>query len=160
MEFLRALFDLIFPLLILFVIWRLISRPGRKAGKVASGPPGKAGKKPEEVEFTVNPLDVLKEMFFGGLEMPGPPRPVAGVELPMAEVDLVEEDKPITAKAAPYVRGREHPAASPVAVPLPVPGVPSEPGGSALAGPGPTRQELRKAVVWSEILAPPVGFRV
>lgn len=157
MEFLRALFDLFFPLLILFVIWRLISRPGRKAGKAASGPPGKAGKKPEEVEFTVNPLDVLREMFFGGLEMPGPSRPPAEMELPLEEVVWVEEEKPVRTEANLYAPGREYPAASLVAAPLPR--ETAETAGSALAGPGPTRQELRKAVVWAEILAPPVGFR-
>jgi hypothetical protein len=178
-EPLRAGIGGYFPLLVVAFIWWLSSRSRgssvfcRPRGEQPPAPaprqtrPDEGSGSDDEVT-EVTPLNVLRQMLFGGMEMP-PGRPQAPV-LPLGDDfggDFREADDwrtapppaPATAEwvvpAAPLPEEERPVAVIKVAPPAEQPKAKR----NALVMARTPRRELQRAVAWSEVLGPPVGLR-
>lgn len=179
LEPLRAGLEDFFPLLVFFFIWLISSRrekrkrlnqdqQGVATTSKTMGPPNKAPK----VEGEIDPFDVLRQMMFGGIEMPpmSPPQPPQPDEISVADLSgapqgiaewKVEQPLP---QAPLNMAGVSIPSQAEVrklAVRKvsPEPVVPPKQGGLAPFVAQTPRRELQRAFVWSEVLAPPVALR-
>ena len=151
----RTLFEIFFPLVVFFIVWRIASRSrkARPVDKVVVG-----GDKAEKTEVTINLLDVLKHMVSGGMELPQsikqqyPQERAEPIELPQDLLQGAEEELPeerpafakIERRASREVRPEEKTA---------------KPEEFVTKKAGLPRKKLQQAVVWSEILAPPVALK-
>lgn len=175
-------FEDLLPLLIFLGLWWMTSRKKKQPPAPPPVPPKGKASQPTlaEGDQPINPLDVLRQMLLGDMETPRPmerkPR-LQQPDEPMADeyVDRFDrhEEWAGVSVAEPVTRKQE-----------PVPGqireekrealarriaAPSKPEQTILLRQPPaprfhavrhmSRRNLRKAVIWSEILAPPVGMR-
>lgn len=166
------------PLLVFFVIWWVSQRRARKnrsrqegQGQAALSGPSRPPEATDGVEG-ITPMDVLRQMLFGGLEMPPMPAPQ-----PPPAVEPVPANSGEPRRTTPGWQAAPPPplplAERVVTAPLPneaARGTParrvSPPAESApraektaLVQAHIPRRELQRALAWSEVLAPPVGLR-
>lgn len=154
-------FERIFPFIVLYFVWRIFLKKQKKKQKSAK-PKVASGK----VDVAVSPAAVLKQMLFGGIEMPqtmtqgrsGQEVYDAPLQYPSPEEDIAEgreaiipeEDNKAVARAEYFSED--------------VVEIKSRPERCQSVKYGPNglicfRKDLQKAVIWSEILAPPLGLR-
>lgn len=166
-EPLRAGVEDLLPLVLFVVLWWVSSRREKKrrleqekapeaAAAARSGQP-----LPPAAGERVDPLQLIQQMLFGGMELPPLPLEPPATPPPIADAPAAlggeneRRSKPPIRPAAPlpeWVR-EPRPALKPVATAPPPPGPGSRPRPRA------SRRELQQAIVWSEILAPPVSLR-
>lgn len=174
----RAGVEDLLPLLVFVVIWWVSSRREQKRRRQGekTPPPWSTDRTGQPAAAKgaqgVDPMELLRQMLFGGMELPPlpmePPLPEApadsGDQLAAAREGEVRggSSPPLTVpmeavKATPrpeWVREPTRPAVKPAGA-VAVPTRPAK--GQALVLP--SRRELQRAVIWSEILAPPVSLR-
>ncbi|NLG17232.1 MAG: hypothetical protein GX556_07890 [Fibrobacter sp.] len=158
MDDLSRLFDTLFPVLI-FIIWIIISVAASTKKKRSGVPPktgspyqkgGTAGKPVERKKGAMDELKKTLETIFQEMGVPSP------AELPTPPYEKEEtEEKTEPAKAPKQVvLPKKQPKSEKLTIAKQMEPLPE-------AGPGMkvTQDELRNAVIWSEILSAPVSIR-
>ena len=153
------------PLLIFFAIWWISSKKKKAMRQQPPAPPSTAPPKSGKVP-TIQ--EILRQLMVGEVEKPERMEPGTRPWRPTPPADSGYVDLPVLEEKPgepPVARKRPSPTMPQTARPVPVAAkrqdVPSSsPTPCYPFGPGRgRRRELRKAVVWSEILGPPVGLR-
>lgn len=152
-------FERIFPFIVLYFIWRIFFKKQKKKPKIE-----KPKVSSDKTDKSISPADVLKQMLFGGIDMPQTVTPKRSDQefydesiqytpeeyiAEDQEVIIPEDDMIVT--PAPYfskdvVEGKMKPDKS-------------QSVRYAFRRQAYSRKDLQKAVIWSEILAPPLGLR-
>ncbi len=160
-------FDEIFPWIIMLVLWFVFSRLRQKAESEKKPPKVASGRPPaSKADVSVSIGGIVKQMLLGGIELPktkGEERGAAPApadqeyteEVLLPEPDLLPAEKPEIETTAALISVYEQPSPAGMTdgpVRPPEHRFPSSTG-------KPSRRKLREAVIWSEILAAPVGLR-
>ncbi len=158
MDDLSRLFDTLFPVLI-FIIWVIISVAASTKKKRSSVPPktgspnqkqGTAGKPVERKKGAMDELKRTLETIFQEMGVPTP------AELPTPSYEEKETEEKTEPEKAPKVVALlpKQPKTNKLTIAKQMESLPE-------AGPGirVTQDELRNAVIWSEILSAPVSMR-
>ena len=153
------------PLLIFFTIWWISSKRKRAVRQQPPAPPSKATPKSGKVP-TIQ--EILRQVLVGEVELPKGMEPGSRPQRPTPPADSGYVDLPDfeeETEEPPVVRKKPSRARQETAMPVPVAMKQQAVQRSRpvtckpfMEG-GICRRELRKAVVWSEILGPPVGLR-
>lgn len=171
---LRAGVEHFLPLLVFFFIWVVSSRRARK-NRMTGDQRGRARRSSqlsgEGSGDEVDPLEVLRQMFMGGMEIPSRSEPSPPPDAPfvpvhkeynqgVAEWTVEQPLPPAPAKKvvslAPLLNevkaahGRKFTQPEEVSL---------KSKKLTLILAQTSRQELQRAIAWSEVLAPPVGLR-
>lgn len=149
-------FERIFPFLVIYFIWRIFFKAKKKKPEIEKPEAAAADK----ADISVSPVDVLKQMLFGGIEMPDALKQErTGEVLPEEPLQHIpekyypEEQQPAFAETDVSVpRGRRPPEGEPIRET-------AQSLKDTFTTPVYSRKDLQKAVVWAEILAPPLGLR-
>lgn len=162
-------FDEIFPWIIMLVLWFVFSRLRQKAESEKKPPKSSSGRtSTPKADVSVSIGGIVKQMLLGGIEPLKPRREERGAapappaqeqeyieEVLLPEPDLSPAEEPESKAAEVLVAVYEQPSPAGLAV---GPVRPDEHGLPPSTG-KPSRRKLREAVIWSEILAAPVGLR-
>ncbi len=162
MDIIEALFEFFWPFIIMLVIWRV----GSKAKKQMANQSNEKSESKTAAGVGVNPLDVLKAMLSGdmeaiqALEEKAKGQPARTVRPEKQTRRIVKTHQGIQ-PLIPETAHTSHPKERVVEVPkernaYDVAKQPSRQLGPRLDS---SKGELRKAIVWSEILASPVALR-
>lgn len=174
----RAGIEDFFPLLVFGFIWWISARRARKnrrnqAGQGAARSPRPAGaSKAINGAEEVDPFEVIRQMLFGEIELPpmSAPQPTQPETFSMEDFSgappgvaewKVENLPPLSPseKVVLSVLLREEVMNGHASKVSSVVVAQSEPGRPALHLSQTSRRELRRAVLWAEVLAPPVALR-
>ena len=178
LEPLRAGMGGYFPLLLVIFIWWVFSRG---VGKNGSDPEGQGANRsprqrvpPQSSNSAegITPLNVLRQMFFGGLEMPPPQsQPPAAFVVPDFGDDRPDDSQEMpdwqAGLSSPQAVAEMIVQAAPLreeelGPPIPIVRPQSEPRVKRRAlvqARTTTRRELQRAIIWSEIIALPLSLR-
>lgn len=174
---LRAGLGDLLPLLIFVAIWWVTSRSGTNKQSPTTGQQQASADQPSvpaaatDTGEEITPMAVLRQMLFGGLEIPEklgshprrePPLQPAEFNNAFRQETVWNDAPPTPPPAKPVVAPAERDANEPRPVALKA----ALPATSGSRGKRPTlvtirakRRELQRAVAWSEVLAPPVCLR-
>ncbi len=148
MELVKVLFDLFFPFIVLVVVWRFIAKVKKQIVPPNNESPA------QHAGVEVNPFDVLKAMLSGDMEA-----------VQTYDENAKPEPKPERqrefARQAPIVvpEQQAHRQAKVTAVETEDIDYYQETLSRKIDKTGGFKKNLRKAVIWAEIIAPPVGLR-
>lgn len=174
-EQLRIRIEDLLPLLMFAVIWWVSSRRAKKRTDRVAPPSARATARsgPDlspRGEERVDPFELLRQMLFGGMELPPlPTEPPAAAEKSRLYADQeAVRTKPERERETKSAEWLPRDAATPQTEEMR--GLPRQqpkarttvqrrPGYRARGLVRVSRQELQRAVIWSELLAPPVGLR-
>ena len=156
------------PLLIFFAIWWISSKKRKAARRQTGAEPPATGTGGEE---GFNLQEILRQLLTGQVEMPRPaasPPKTIQPEVSAARQSAGQRLDDSADKSAesgtgseepPAITPGQRPTATPAAAVVQGPVLHRRAGCHSYAAKRMHRQALRKAVVWSEILGPPVSLR-